>query len=87
MIYGKIDSIFINTAAIYKNTGEVPGDIGETQMNYKEKDGSILGTSTMIYAVPENVQPGESAFIVEGTTLNEETSLDNYSETTFNFNF
>lgn len=82
-----IDSIWINTAAIFKNTGDVPVDIGETQMNYKGKDGSILGTSTMIYAVPAIVQPGESAFIVEGTTLNEETSLDNYSETTFNFNF
>ncbi|WP_342575903.1 FxLYD domain-containing protein [Solibacillus sp. FSL K6-1781] len=82
-----IDSIWINTAAIFKNTGEVPVDIGETQMNYKGKDGSILGTSTMIYAVPEIVQPGESAIIVEGTTLNDVTSLDNYSETTFNFNF
>lgn len=82
-----IDSIWINTAAIFRNTGEVPVDIGETQMNYKGKDGSILGTSTMIYAVPEIVQPGESAIIVEGTTLNDVTSLDNYSETTFNFNF
>ncbi|BAK16796.1 sex pheromone biosynthesis protein [Solibacillus silvestris StLB046] len=82
-----IDSIWINTAAIFRNTGEVPVDIGETQMNYKGKDGSILGTSTMIYAVPEIVQPGESAMIVEGTTLNDVTSLDNYSETTFNFNF
>ena len=82
-----IDSIWINTAAIFRNTGEVPVDIGETQMNYKGKDGSILGTSTMIYAVPEIVQPGESAIIVEGTTLNEDTSLDNYFETTFNFNF
>lgn len=82
-----IDSIWINTAAIYKNTGDVSVNIGETQMNYKGKDGSILGTSTMIYAVPEIVQPGESAFIVEGTMLNEETSLENYSETTFNFNF
>lgn len=82
-----IDSIWINTAAVFKNTGEVPVDIGETQMNYKGKDGSILGTSTMIYAVPEIVQPGESAFIVEGTTLDEATSLDNYAETTFNFNF
>lgn len=82
-----IDSIWINTAAIFRNTGEVPVDIGETQMNYKGKDGSILGTSTMIYAVPEIVQPGESAIIMEGTTLNDVTSLDNYSETTFNFNF
>lgn len=82
-----IDSIWINTAAVFKNTGEVPVDIGETQMNYKGKDGSILGTSTMIYAVPEIVQPGESAIIVEGTTINDVTSLDNYSETTFNFNF
>lgn len=82
-----IDSIWINTAAIFRNTGEVPVDIGETQMNYKGKDGSILGTSTMIYAVPEIVQPGDSAIIVEGTTLNDVTSLDNYSETTFNFNF
>src|SRR5690606_12316854 len=71
----------------FKNTGDVTVSIGETQMNYKGKDGSILGTSTMIYAVPEIVQPGESAFIVEGTTLDGETSVENYSETTFNFNF
>ena len=82
-----IDSIWVNTAAIFRNTGEVPVDIGETQMNYKGKDGSILGTSTMIYAVPAIVQPGETAFILEGTTLEGESSIDNYAETTFNFNF
>lgn len=82
-----INSIWINTAAIYKNTGDVPVKIGETQMNYKAKDGSILGTSTMIYAVPRIVQPGETAFITEGTILDGESSTDNYAETTFNFNF
>ena len=82
-----INSIWINTAAIYKNTGDVPVEIGETQMNYKAKDGSILGTSTMIYAVPSIVQPGETAFITEGTILDGESSTDNYAETTFNFNF
>lgn len=82
-----INSIWINTAAIYKNTGDVPVEIGETQMNYKAKDGSVLGTSTMIYAVPSIVQPGETAFITEGTILDGESSTDNYAETTFNFNF
>ena len=82
-----INSIWINTAAVYKNTGDVPVEIGETQMNYKAKDGSVLGTSTMIYAVPSIVQPGETAFITEGTILDGESTTDNYAETTFNFNF
>lgn len=82
-----INSIWINTATIYKNTGDVPVEIGETQMNYKAKDGSVLGTSTMIYAVPSIVQPGETAFITESTILDGESSTDNYAETTFNFNF
>lgn len=82
-----IDSIWINTAAVYKNTGDVPVEIGETQMNYKAKDGSILGTSTMIYSVPRIVQPGETAIITEATTLDGESSTENYAETTFNFNF
>lgn len=82
-----IDTVWINSAAIYKNTGEVPVKIGETQMTYKAKDGSVLGTSTMIYSVPEVVQPNETAFITEGTTLNGETTTDNYGETSFNFTF
>lgn len=82
-----IDSIWVNSAAIYKNTGDVPVEIGESQMNYMAKDGSILGTSTMIYAVPKVVQPGETAIIGEATILDGETTIDNYDKTTYNFNF
>ena len=82
-----IDSVWVNSAAIYKNTGDVAVDIGETQMNFKAKDGSIIGTSSMIYAVPRVVQPGETAIIGEGTILDGETTTDNFLETTYNFNF
>ena len=56
-------------------------------MNYKAKDGSILGTSTMIYSVPKVVQPGETAIISEGTIIDGETTTANFAETTYNFNF
>ena len=82
-----IDTVWVHSAAIFKNTGDTPVDIGETQMNYKAADGSILGTSTMIYAVPQIVNPGETAFIGESTILDGTVSKDEFSETTYNFNF
>lgn len=82
-----IGTVWVHSAAIFENTGDTPVDIGETQMNYKATDGSILGTSTMIYAVPQIVNPGETAFISESTILDGTTSKDDFSETTFNFNF
>lgn len=82
-----INTVWVNSAAVYKNTGDVAVEIGETQMNYKAKDDSIMGTSSMIYAVPSVVQPGETAIIGEGTILDGETTTDNFLETTYNFNF
>lgn len=82
-----INSVWVNSAAIYKNTGDVAVEIGETQMNFKAKDDSIMGTSSMIYAVPTVVQPGETAIVGEGTVLDGETTTDNFLETTYNFNF
>ncbi|MDI7740508.1 FxLYD domain-containing protein [Lysinibacillus fusiformis] len=82
-----IGTVWVHSAAIYENTGETSVEIGETQMNYKGTDDSILGTSTMIYAVPEVVKPGETAIIMESTILDGLQSPDAFSETTFNFNF
>lgn len=81
-----IDSVWVHSAAIFENTGETPVKIGETQMNYKGTDGSMLGTSTMIYSVPSIVLPGETAIISESTILDGSTA-DEYAETTFNFSF
>ena len=82
-----INTVWVNSAAVYKNTGDVAVEIGETQMNFKAKDESIMGTSSMIYAVPSVVQPGETAIVGEGTILDGETTTDNFLETTYNFNF
>lgn len=81
-----IDSVWLHSAAIFENTGETPVEIGETQMNYKGTDDSILGTSTMIYSVPSIILPGETAIIAESAILDGVTA-DEYAETTFNFNF
>lgn len=81
-----IGSTYVHSAAIFENTGDTPVEIGETQMNYKGKDGSMLGTSTMIYSVPSIVLPGETAIISESTIL-DGTTADAYSETSFNFSF
>jgi hypothetical protein len=82
-----IGTVWVHSGAVYKNTGNVPIDIGETQMNYKGQDGTVLGTSSMIYSVPSVVQPGETAFIGESTILDGQTDSNNYKETTYNFGF
>lgn len=81
-----IGTTWVHSAAIFENTGDSPVKIGETQMNYKGKDGSMLGTSTMVYSVPSVILPGETAIISESTTL-DGTTADAYAETTFNFSF
>lgn len=82
-----IDTIWVHSGAIFENTGKVPVEIGETQMNFKGTDGSILGTSSMNYAVPSIVAPGEQAYISESTILDTITDTEEYAETTYNFNF
>ncbi|MDP1392052.1 FxLYD domain-containing protein [Lysinibacillus capsici] len=81
-----IGTVWVHSAAIFENKGNTPVKIGESQLNYKGTDGSILGTSTMIYSVPAIIQPGETAIIGESTVL-EGATTDAYAETTFNFSF
>jgi len=81
-----IGTVWVHSAAIFENTGETAVEIGETQMNYKSSDDSILGTSTMIYAVPEVIDPGETAIIMESAILDGLDSAETFSETTYNFN-
>jgi len=82
-----IDSVWVHSAAILKNTGETAVEIGETQMNFKGQDDSVLGTSSMIYSVPSVVKPGETAFIVESTILDGVSTETEFKETTYNYNF
>lgn len=82
-----IDTVWVHSSAIFKNTGNVPISIGETQMNYKDQEGGILGTSTMIYSVPSVVGPGEQAYITETTILEGITDPALYGETTYNYGF
>lgn len=82
-----IDTVWVHSSAVFENKGDVPVDIGETQMNFKGQDDSILGTATMVYSVPAIVKPGETAFISETTTLEGITDPAQYKETTYNFGF
>ncbi|MGN1386300.1 MAG: FxLYD domain-containing protein [Bacillus sp. (in: firmicutes)] len=82
-----IGTAWVHTSAVFENTGDVPVAIGETQMNFKGQDDSILGTATMIYSVPEVVMPGETAYITESTILDGITDPAQFKETTFNYNF
>ena len=84
-----VDSIgttWVHSAAVFENTGNVAIDIGEVQMNFKGQDGSVLGTSSMVYSVPGIIKPGEKAYISESTILDGVNSSD-YKETTYNYDF
>ncbi|MEK5232789.1 FxLYD domain-containing protein [Lysinibacillus sp. FSL K6-0232] len=80
------DTTYVHSAAIYENKGNVPVEMKETQMNYKATDDSILGTETMIYAVPSVILPGETAIIVETGYL-DGVDPEAFAETTYNFSF
>lgn len=82
-----IDTVWVHSSAVFENTGDVPVSIGETQMNFKDTEGGILGTAQMIYAVPDVVAPGEKAYISESTILDGTTDPQAYQETTYNFSF
>lgn len=82
-----IGTIWVHASAVYKNTGTTAIDIGETQINYKAQDGSIMGTSTMVYSTPEIIQPGETAYITESTILDGTTDAAEFKEVSFNFGF
>lgn len=84
--YEDSEYTYIHATAIYENKGNVPVKIGETQMNHKGTDGSILGTETMVYSVPQIILPGETA-IVAATSYVEGTSPEEFAETTYNFTF
>ncbi|MEF7565975.1 FxLYD domain-containing protein [Bacillus infantis] len=82
-----IGSVWVHSAAVFKNTGDTPVMIGESQMNYKDQSDGILGTSSMIYSVPRVVQPGETAFVGESTVLEGISDPAAYKETSYNFSF
>jgi hypothetical protein len=82
-----IDTVWVHSSAIFENTGDVPITIGETQMNFKDQEGGILGTSPMIYSVPSVVGPGEQAYISETTILEGITDPALYGETSYNYSF
>lgn len=77
---------YVHAAAMFENKGDVPVKIGETQMNHKGTDGSILGTETMVYSVPRVVLPGETA-IIGATTYLEGVKPEEFGETTYNFTY
>jgi hypothetical protein len=82
-----VGAVWVHSGAVYKNTGSVPVRIGESQMNFKAQDGGILGTSPMVYSVPDVVQPGETAFVGESTILDGISDPAQYKETSYNFDF
>ncbi|OEH92974.1 FxLYD domain-containing protein [Bacillus solimangrovi] len=82
-----IGTVWLHSAAVFENTGDEPIKIGETQMNFKDQEGGILGTATWIYSIPEVVLPGEKAFISESTYIEGTSDASLYKETTYNFDF
>jgi hypothetical protein len=82
-----IKTVWVHSAAVLKNTGDVPIDIGSIQFNFEDKDGGILGTEKMVIAYPDIIQPGETAFIGETSILDGVTDPNEFKETTINFSF
>ncbi|SDX88349.1 hypothetical protein SAMN04488081_1606 [Salimicrobium album] len=82
-----IDSLWVHSAAVLENTGNVPVVIGEVQMNFMNGEGSVLGTDAMNSATPEVLKPGETAFVSQTTTLDAVTDPEEFDHTTYNFEY
>lgn len=82
-----IDSLWVHSAAVLENTDNVPVVVGEVQMNFMNKEGSVLGTDAMNSATPEVLKPGETAFVSQTTTLDGVTDPEEFDHTTYNFEY
>lgn len=82
-----INTVWVHSAAVLKNTGEAPVDISGLQLNYEDQNGGVLGTEKMLLAYPDILMPGETAFIGETSMLDGAKNPKEFKETTINFSF
>lgn len=82
-----IDNVYANYSAEITNTGDSPASIGNIQVNFEGKDGTILGTASMALPVPDVVMPGETAYIGETTGIDTVTSADEITGVSANIDF
>ncbi len=64
-----IDTIWAHGAIEITNTGDVPIEIGDISISFVGDDNSILGTASMILAIPEILLPGETAYAGDSTII------------------
>ncbi|NLX71501.1 MAG: hypothetical protein GX024_11570 [Clostridiales bacterium] len=64
-----IDTIWAHGAIEITNTGDVPIEIGDISISFVGDDNSILGTVSMILAIPEILLPGETAYAGDSTII------------------
>ncbi len=82
-----IDSVWAHYSAVIKNTGNAPAALGDLQINFNGKDGSILGTAQMITATPDVIMPGETAYVSESTIMEGASSPDEFQSADINLDF
>ena len=82
-----IGNIYAGYSAVITNTGEQPASVGDIQVNFEGEDESILGTISMVLAVPDVIPPGETAFIGENTILDTISSPDEVTGANANIDF
>ncbi|GGF27489.1 hypothetical protein GCM10010954_28210 [Halobacillus andaensis] len=82
-----IDNVYASYSAEVTNTGDQPASVGDIQVNFEGEDGSILGTASMLLAVPEVIMPGETAYIGESTIIESVSSADEIANANANIDF
>lgn len=82
-----INSVYVHSAVVLKNTGEAPVKVSSLQFNFEDQDGGVLGTEKMLLAYPDILMPGETAFVGETSLLEGAKSPKEFKETSINFSF
>ncbi|HET7579354.1 MAG TPA: FxLYD domain-containing protein [Bacillales bacterium] len=80
-------AVWANYSAIVKNTGDTVARIGSVQVNFKGKDGSVLGTSQMVNVVPDTIPAGGTAYITTSKILKTVTDPKKFDKATVNIDF
>jgi hypothetical protein len=82
-----IGVVYAHSAFVLENTGKVPVNITDLQLNLEDTSGGILTTVSLVSARPSIVEPGETAFVGEDTLLDEIKDPALYKQTSINFSF
>jgi len=82
-----IGSIWVHGAIEIKNIGTVPIEIGDIAISFLGEDNTILGTTSMVLAVPEIIKPGEVAYAGDSTVLEGVSNIDEIIDIEANMDF